>query len=309
MRSIVIAAAFILVSGAAWAGELIEGRCHMMECTWFAIEQKDLIGTSDKGDLFKVITKTWGATYPDGNYGVKRPRKYLGEDTSFAFCSKTEPATINLERGKYYVSPLPLGQEGIQAGVYMTSIAYYFAVCHSMNVKQSDVFRTGTTKARELGYVSVDPERSEFQVMQVGDLLTPPAEQRSSPAPAAPPAPAPSAKSETTPQSKVASERSENKQDTKRKLDLALPTYTEGYTGACPIDLIFSPLQKHSADEVLSALTSVLYRSSRLEKIGCSELREGVRVYGRKEGSGLIFFSLSEDGPKTLFTLEYQLRN
>jgi hypothetical protein len=51
---------------AAQAAELFIGRCHMEICSWFSIEEKELIGTSSDGALFKVVTKSWESDHPCG---------------------------------------------------------------------------------------------------------------------------------------------------------------------------------------------------------------------------------------------------
>ena len=77
----------------ATAGELFEGRCHMDVCSWYSVEEKDLVGTNAKGALFKVVIKGWTSQHPNGSYG-EDPAHRRQSGVSYVFCSKSEPLVI-----------------------------------------------------------------------------------------------------------------------------------------------------------------------------------------------------------------------
>ncbi len=168
---ILAAAAIGSASSAAISAELIETRCHMDYCGWVSIEERDIITSNASGALFKVRTKGWSAHYPGGDYSKRVPRKYGGENVSYAFCSKTEPATMFSYEGKITVSPLPLGTPDVSVGASISAVIFYFAVCHGLNVKQQDVAEVGEQGARRLGYRVVDPDKAQYPIARIEDFL------------------------------------------------------------------------------------------------------------------------------------------
>lgn len=117
------------------AAEVIPGRCHMDMCSWFSIEEKDLVGTDRNGALFRVVTKFWQSQHPGGSYDRRTPRRGGGTATSCALCSKTHPALLEAGTpGRWAVNELDLGPESVLPGAAETATAVYFAVCHAVAV-------------------------------------------------------------------------------------------------------------------------------------------------------------------------------
>ena len=117
------------------AAEVTPGRCHMDMCSWFSIEEKDLVGTDRDGALFRVVTKSWQSQHPGGSYDRRTPRRGVGTATSYALCSKTHPALLDAgSAGRWVVNELDLGPESVPPGAARTATAVYFAVCHAVAV-------------------------------------------------------------------------------------------------------------------------------------------------------------------------------
>lgn len=138
---------FVVVRvGPVWSSQLFEGRCHMDYCSWFSVEEKDLIGTSPKGALFRTVTKAWSSYHPNGSYNRKTRRTGGQEIVGYVFCSKTEPALI-YRKGTGAWSAIMLTPYN-PYGAIMTSLNVYFVLCHG-------IYRVGAdydTDARRFGY-------------------------------------------------------------------------------------------------------------------------------------------------------------
>ncbi len=125
--------AALLTQAPASAAEVIPGRCHMDVCAWFSVEEKDLVGTDRHGALFRVVTKAWQSTHPDGAYNRRSPRRGGGAATSYVLCSKQRPALLDAAPGgRWSVTELDLGPDSEPPGALETSTSLYFAVCHAV---------------------------------------------------------------------------------------------------------------------------------------------------------------------------------
>ena len=115
IRTAALCLAIISLTGPAVAAELHNGRCHMDYCSWFSIEEKDLVSSNPSGALFKVTTRGWSSHHPNGSYN-RRTRRTGGESTaSFVFCSKDRPALIFQDESKWVAHTLA---PGVQNAVY-----------------------------------------------------------------------------------------------------------------------------------------------------------------------------------------------
>jgi hypothetical protein len=137
-------------------------------CNWFSIEKADYLGAGEKGWLFAVTSRWWRSEHPNGAYDRRTPRSDAGEQTSWVFCSKTQPALIEKDGDRFITTALAPGDRDRLAGALVTGLTFYYAVCH--NVAVDDVFRAAGDLARRLGYPAKAPER-ELSVAAPEDAL------------------------------------------------------------------------------------------------------------------------------------------
>jgi hypothetical protein len=173
LRLSLFAALSILASAAsldaATAAELLRGRCHMDVCSWFSIEQRDLVASSPAGALFKMSVRTWTSTHPNGTYD-KRTRRVGGEaGDEYVFCSKSRPAVVDPgdKPGTWIAAVLvPIGQP---AGAAEAATARYFAACHGVALNsEADLDRY----AQAFGY-KADGEGEQLDLKRPEDILKP----------------------------------------------------------------------------------------------------------------------------------------
>jgi hypothetical protein len=154
------------------AGELHRGRCHMEQCSWFSIEEKDLVGTSVHGALFKVRSRDWQSSHPNGSYDRQSRRSGGDESTNYVLCSKRKPAVIfpNSNEATSELIRLAPGNLDAIAGATEYVNMYYFAVCHGLIPKnEQDIERLG----KRFGY-SISADVAEIQETgRPDDLLKP----------------------------------------------------------------------------------------------------------------------------------------
>ena len=156
---------------AAQAAELFIGRCHMEICSWFSIEEKELLGTSSDGALFKVVTKWWESEHPGGEY-EQRARRTGGEQTvSYFFCSKTRPALIWADdKGEWNASHLAPGSPLGPSGAAESATRQYFVVCHAMST-DDDVIE----EAKKFGYPPTEFPPDDRKLTRPEDFIKSPA--------------------------------------------------------------------------------------------------------------------------------------
>jgi hypothetical protein len=158
--------------GMGHAGELYQGRCHMDTCSWFSIEERDLVGTSPYGVLFKVASRDWESIHPNGSYGKRTTRRGGGASTNYVFCSKTKAAVMfpSENQPKSEIVRLAPGNPDAVSGATIYANMYYFAVCHGVDANGEGGFeRFG----KKFGYaISAGAVESE-EIGQPGDLLKP----------------------------------------------------------------------------------------------------------------------------------------
>jgi len=122
------------MAGSVHSAELMQGRCHMDRCSWFSIENRDIIGSNSNGALFKAEAKGWISHHPGGDYGKPRPRTGGEISTGYYFCSKTKPSVIwESDAGRWTVAVLNVASP---SGAEENAVIRYFAVCHGMQSGQ-----------------------------------------------------------------------------------------------------------------------------------------------------------------------------
>lgn len=140
----------LFFSGVAHSAEVREGRCHMGSCSWYSIEETDLIASSTKGALFKVATRWWSSSHPDNDYGKRARRTGGAIGTSYVLCSKTSPAILSQDGTKWEVHRLSPGHSDAVFGATESAYRWYWATCHQ--VTASDPYNDTERLARRFGY-------------------------------------------------------------------------------------------------------------------------------------------------------------
>jgi hypothetical protein len=124
-----------LASDLARAVEVYRGRCHMLVCAFFAIQEKSIVAAHRDGALFRVSYLGFTTRRP-----TDRPpaRKDWTRSDGYVHCSKTRPATIFNSDGDWIGHVLaPASPSGL-SGYNLTSYVRYFAVCHALGVAALD---------------------------------------------------------------------------------------------------------------------------------------------------------------------------
>lgn len=126
------------------AGELLEGRCHMDECTWFSVEERDTVTGIPDGALVRTVMKGWSSTHPGGNYERRTRRTGGSEVVTYFLCSKRTPAVVwrGDKPGKWEVNFL--SDLASPPGAAESVTNQYFAVCHG--VKPNGAWESLTRK-------------------------------------------------------------------------------------------------------------------------------------------------------------------
>lgn len=156
----------------ALIGKVVRGRCHMDTCSWFKIESMKPAGQSPRGQLFKMTSRWWESTHPEGSYDRRAPRQGGESTTSFMFCSKTMPAIINKDNSGSGWSATMLAPGNSEAiyGVTETALALYWAACHAKAV--DDVYEGGDRLGKQFGYhVNWSGELEDKVLQQPTDAL------------------------------------------------------------------------------------------------------------------------------------------
>ena len=131
-------------------------------CSWYSVEEKDLVGTNAKGALFKVVIKGWTSQHPNGSYGRKTRRTGGKAVVSYVFCSKSEPSVITGAENRW--SALILAPY-VSLGATEGETRLYFVVCHGVIADGGDF----SPVARRFGY----PIKDNDDVPDGVDLVRP----------------------------------------------------------------------------------------------------------------------------------------
>jgi hypothetical protein len=142
----------------------------MNECSWFSVEERDLVASNATGGLFKVTLKGWVSEHPGGDYSRRRPRH--GGETSIAYflCSKSRPAVIwESDMAGWEVGYLAPGSPLGPAGVEEAATVEYFVVCHGVD-PEGDFAAVG----RHFGYPVEDNRPAGRHLSQPEEILSEP---------------------------------------------------------------------------------------------------------------------------------------
>lgn len=166
-RILVFAAALAaLVSDAASAEELHRGSCRMDLCTWYSVEAKDTVASNAGATLFKVALKMWTSKHRDGAYNKKAPR-VAGDVVSLYFaCSKTKPAIVESEDGKWTAAFLNLHSP---PGFQELAVMEYFVVCHGFDVEHPST--RFDVAARKFGYRKISDTPDAIELSRPEEIL------------------------------------------------------------------------------------------------------------------------------------------
>ena len=134
----------------ALTGKVLPGRCDSRSCTWFTIENSELEGIGQHGELFQLKVKWW--TSKRSLQNSIPPLTFSGQSQLYVFCSKTNPANITQTTdGKAWKALLlaPEQKNAIQKETE-TAIALYWGACH--RATEANVYKSGTQLGKKLGY-------------------------------------------------------------------------------------------------------------------------------------------------------------
>src|SRR5688572_9967955 len=178
LRAVIWLAALTL-AGPSTAAELMRSRCHMGQCLWLSIEERDLVGSNSFGALFKARIKGWESSHPQASYDKPAPRTGGEERIRFFFCSKTRPAVISrtqawdsLERrwkdGGWMLHKMDpqAGPPGVHS---LHGLILYFAACHGRvpsSIGDGDDFRE---LAERFGYPTSSDPTGEWGDIPIAD--------------------------------------------------------------------------------------------------------------------------------------------
>ena len=172
IRTAALCLAIISLTGPAVAAELHNGRCHMDYCSWFSIEEKDLVSSNPSGALFKVTTRGWSSHHPNGSYN-RRTRRTGGESTaSFVFCSKDRPALIFQDESKWVAHTLAPGVQNAVYGYNESAYKRSFVVCHA--VAPNDLYAELPRLGKRYGYPQTSPEPDQLDLSTPQEIMTRP---------------------------------------------------------------------------------------------------------------------------------------
>ncbi|WP_207179488.1 hypothetical protein [Methylobacterium indicum] len=101
-------------------------------CSWFTVEERDIVTSISDGALVRTVMKGWESHHPDGNYARKTRRTGGNEVVTYFLCSKRTPAVVwrGDKPGKWEVNFLTNLASPPGAAESVTN--QYFAVCHGV---------------------------------------------------------------------------------------------------------------------------------------------------------------------------------
>ena len=153
----------------ALTGKLLPRYCHMGECSWISIENRESLGQLGDGELFRVTTRLWQAEYPNGASYDSPARRTGGEyHDGYVFCSTTRPAVAFSNDGKWTADTLSPDQSAGVFGYNTSTYILYFAACHGLAIEDPT-----QANARALGYNTSSERVRQVDIgspMEMSDL-------------------------------------------------------------------------------------------------------------------------------------------
>jgi hypothetical protein len=153
----------------ALTGKLLPRYCHMGECSWISIENRESLGQRGDGEMFRVTTRLWQAEYPNGA-SYDSPARRTGGDNhdGYVFCSTTRPAVAFSNDGKWTADTLSPDQSAGVFGYNTSTYILYFAACHGLAIEDPT-----QANARALGYNTSSERVRQVDIgspMEMSDL-------------------------------------------------------------------------------------------------------------------------------------------
>jgi hypothetical protein len=153
----------------ALTGKLLPRYCHMGECSWISIENRESLGQRGDGEMFRVTTRVWQAEYPNGA-SYDSPARRTGGDNhdGYVFCSTTRPAVAFSNDGKWTADTLSPDQSAGVFGYNTSTYILYFAACHGLAIEDPT-----QANARALGYNTSSERVRQVDIgspMEMSDL-------------------------------------------------------------------------------------------------------------------------------------------
>ena len=135
-------------------------------CTWYSVESKDTVGSNAGATLFKVTLKMWSSKHRGAAYNKKAPR-VPGDDVSLYFlCSKTRPAVVEAQDGKWSAAFLNLHDP---PGFMEMAVMEYFVVCHGFDVEHPST--RFDVAARKFGYRKTSNTPDTIELSKPEEIL------------------------------------------------------------------------------------------------------------------------------------------
>ena len=134
------------------------GRCHMLECGFFVIDDVAPIGSGKDGKLFALSLRSWSNEYRDRQSGdpYSAPPKTTGKpeksSLTFVYCSKTRAAIFSYFDTGWQSTMLQIGKASAMSGASETAHTLYYAACHRFITRDP----VAKEMASKLGYKSAD---------------------------------------------------------------------------------------------------------------------------------------------------------
>jgi hypothetical protein len=149
---------------------LVQGRCHMGECSFTEIVTTKTVAARPGGALVSAKERSAVVKAPVKNgepqYDLVRPPKYFGlVKVSYAFCSTERPAFVFYLDGKFHAHVLNVGDPNSVSGYNTDSHLLYWAICHQKVLRVGDLSSEELAKqALALGYQKVhEAEQGQFE--------------------------------------------------------------------------------------------------------------------------------------------------
>ncbi len=161
--------AFAQASGFGKGGKAVQGSCHMDVCSWFRVEDRATVQTNPLGSLVRVTLRTGESSHPNASYNRRTPIEWGEAATAYVFCSKTQPAVIFEEDGKWQAATLSPGHSNGVFGYNEFAYAEYLFVCHGL----AGVDPADASIAARFGYpASLTEKIKQFPLQRPEDVMT-----------------------------------------------------------------------------------------------------------------------------------------
>ena len=170
LERILFCAACLGAAPAAAEPMLVQGRCHMGECSFTELISFKTVGAREGGTLIAAKERSAVVKAPvkDGEpqYHLVKPPKFLGiVKVSYAFCATEKPAFIFYSDGKFIAHVLDVGMPNGVSGYNTDSHLLYWAICHQKILRAEELSSEALAQeAQKLGYHKVaEAEQGQYE--------------------------------------------------------------------------------------------------------------------------------------------------